>query len=146
MLMIDPQALATLLKDLRPEFGEIGTRDIDVAMRQERIDFVLSLIEGNAPAINPWHPMTDPVDLKHMGKLIEESGEVISATARCVIQGIDETHPITGKVNRDWLEDEIADFGANVELVIKRFGLDREKMAARCGKKIEMLQEWHAMA
>jgi len=56
------------------------------------------------PKVNPWHPMSDPVDIKHLGKLLEELAEGVnalnevasamnkaaSAVARCLIQGINE--------------------------------------------------------
>jgi hypothetical protein len=42
---------------------------------------------------NPWIPIQNPLDLKHLGKLIEELNEAGSATARCIIQGIDEVEP-----------------------------------------------------
>lgn len=98
----------------------------------------------NDPA--PWHPMTDPVDLKHMGKLGEEACELGSAAARCVIQGIGGTEPVTGKPNREWLEDEIADVMANIELNMVRFGLDERRIKARMDVKIAHLSAWHALA
>jgi hypothetical protein len=88
---------------------------------------------------NPWKPMSDPVDIRHLGKLQEELAECISASARCQIQGIDEAHPVTGKVNRDWLEDEIADVMVNTYLVIERFGLDMDKISKRAEDKKETL-------
>ena len=97
-------------------------------------------------ALNPWHPMTDPVSLKHLGKLGEESGELSSVVSRCIIQGIDEKEPTTGKENRDWLEDEIADVLANILLVVKHFKLDDEKIAKRSTMKREHLSAWHEMA
>lgn len=97
-------------------------------------------------ALNPWHPMSDPVDLKHLGKLGEELNEAGAATARCIIQGIGESEPVTGKPNKEWLEDELADVYANAELCIQRFGLDRERMAKRITKKILHLSSWHEMA
>jgi hypothetical protein len=51
-------------------------------------------------ALNPWHPMSKPIDLKHLGKLIEELSEANSAAARCLIQGIDQVEPITHKPNQ----------------------------------------------
>ena len=63
---------------------------------------------------NPWHPMSDAVDLKHLGKLAEELSEAGAAVARCIIQGIDEKEPVTGKINREWLQDELADVIANI--------------------------------
>lgn len=96
--------------------------------------------------MNPWHPITDPVDLKHLGKLAEELNECGAAVARVIIQGLDEAEPVTGKVNRDWLEDEIADVMANISLVIERFDLDTGKMNARSARKMSQLRIWHEMA
>lgn len=96
--------------------------------------------------MNPWHPMTDPVALKHMGKLAEEAGELASVAARCIIQGIDGCEPVTGKVNRDWLEDEIADVMANISLVSDHFTLNFDKMLARADRKQTQLREWHVLA
>lgn len=96
--------------------------------------------------VNPWHPITDRVDLKHLGKFSEECGEAISATARCIIQGMDEKDPRTGVVNRDWLQDEIADVIANAELVILRFNLDYDYILERAERKKDRLRKWHEMA
>jgi hypothetical protein len=90
--------------------------------------------------------MTDQVDLKHLGKLVEELGEGIAAAARCMIQGIDGLHPVTGKSNRKWLEDELADIEAGIYLVERWFKLDTPRMNERLSKKVELLQRWHAGA
>lgn len=95
---------------------------------------------------DPWHPMTDSVDLKYLGKLSEESGELTQAVGRCIIQGIDGHEPDSKKVNRTWLEEELADVWANSELVIERFGLDRNKMLTRRDEKIRRLRMWHNQA
>lgn len=101
----------------------------------------------NAPLpLNPWHPMTDPVDLKHLGKLAEELNECGAAVARCIIQGIDEHEPTTAKLNRTWLEEEIADVEANLRLVKQRFNLDERHIATRAARKEKHLTEWHALA
>lgn len=96
--------------------------------------------------MNPWHPITDTVDLKHLGKLGEELNECGAAVNRCIIQGVYESEPTTGKVNAIWLEEEIADVEANIELVKRRFKLDYEFIAKRVNSKIERLQTWHEMA
>jgi NTP pyrophosphatase (non-canonical NTP hydrolase) len=96
-------------------------------------------------ALNPWRPMSKPIDLKHLGKLAEELGEASSAVARCIIQGIDESEPITGKSNRQWLEEELADVLANIMLVVGHFSLDQAAMGVREARKIEHLQGWHSM-
>jgi hypothetical protein len=95
---------------------------------------------------NPWHPITDVVDLKHLGKLGEECNELGAAVSRCIIQGVDEAEPVTGKINRDWLLDEIADVRANIELCEERFALDADRIAARVAKKKIHLRKWHAKA
>ena len=100
------------------------------------------------PIMNPWHPMTDPVDLKVIGKFLEELGEATAAAAaaRCQIQGIDECEPVTGKPNREWLEDELADVMAGTELAIERFNLDRVAIRERAERKKDQLRTWHRMA
>lgn len=95
--------------------------------------------------LNQWHPMSRPIDLKHLGKLAEELGEASSAVARCLIQGIDEREPITRKLNREWLQDELADVLANIDLVCAHFGLDRAIMMQRADRKIAHLRGWHSM-
>lgn len=96
-------------------------------------------------ALNPWRPMQAPIDLKHLGKLAEEVNELGSAISRCIIQGIDEAEPVTGKPNRQWLRDEIADVLANIELVMDHFELDRDGIAERRLRKMKHLRGWHAM-
>lgn len=95
---------------------------------------------------SPWHPIDNKVDLKHLGKLNEELGEAISAVSRCIIQGVDEEHPITGKSNREWLEDELADVLAGINLVSLRFELNEDRMNERAAKKMAHLKQWHDMA
>lgn len=94
-------------------------------------------------AYEPWHPITNPRDLKTLGKLGEELGECSAAVSRCIIQGIDEKHPHTGKVNRQWLEDEIADVLVNVAVVMERFNLDHERIDKRASAKEPLLRAWH---
>lgn len=95
--------------------------------------------------VSPWQPMTDAIDIKHIGKLLEELGECVSASARCLIQGIDETEPTTGKANRQWLENEIADVYANLGLVTARFHLTLVKIQERRDIKVRKLRQWHAI-
>jgi len=95
---------------------------------------------------NPWHPMSAPIDLKHLGKLCEEASELGAAISRCIIQGIDEAEPVTGKINRHWLQDELADVSANADLVIEHFGLDRAAIQQRALKKKAHLKQWHSLA
>jgi hypothetical protein len=95
--------------------------------------------------MNPWVPMSDPVDLKILGKLLEELGELSAAASRCLIQGANEAEPVTGKINSDWLAEEIADVKAGLLLTIQRFDLDRAKIDARMVIKYQGLHQWHKM-
>ncbi len=101
--------------------------------------------DSTSPLINPWHPMSKPIDLKFFGKLGEELGECSSAVSRCIIQGLEECEPVTGKLNREWLEDEMADVLANIELVMERYELDKLRIFARAARKKEGLKTWHNM-
>lgn len=108
---------------------------------------------ATAEQLNPWHPITDSVDLKHLGKLLEEINEQIEVlgklgkiVARTIIQGIDGINPEDQKVNKRWLEEEIADVQGNSELVIERFGLDAEFIRQRADNKKMRLRTWHEMA
>lgn len=94
---------------------------------------------------SPWIPMSKPIDLKHLGKLAEELAECGAAVSRCLIQGIEEAEPVTGKINRAWLEDELADVIANAELNIEHFDLDIKRITERVERKKERLRRWHKM-
>lgn len=91
----------------------------------------------------PWHPITNLVDLKTLGKAVEELGEAQSVIARCIIQGIDERNPGTGKPNREWLEEEIADVLGNLDLIMERFNLREDFIRSRAWAKAERLRQWH---
>jgi NTP pyrophosphatase (non-canonical NTP hydrolase) len=95
---------------------------------------------------NPWHPITNSIDLKHLGKLAEEAGELCSALSRCIIQGIYEREPVTGKLNREWLEDEIADVTAGIALLTDHLKLDEQRIFKRVVRKKEHLKQWHKLA
>jgi NTP pyrophosphatase (non-canonical NTP hydrolase) len=95
--------------------------------------------------LNPWVPERDPTTIAVLGKLMEETGELVAAASRCLIQGAGEAEPITGKPNLDWLEEEIADTLANLEMVTTHFGLDRDAIDARMSMKLGRLVRWHAM-
>ena len=94
---------------------------------------------------NPWHPETDAQRLKVLGKLGEEAGELATACCRCVIQGIDEAEPVTGKVNREWLEDEIADVLANIKHALNYFDLDWARIEKRRDRKLGHISRWREM-
>ena len=96
-------------------------------------------------ALNPWFPTTDLLALAILGKALEETGEATSALARCLIQGIDESEPVTAKPNREWLEDELADNAATFAYVVRHFGLNEDRMNARADAKMAHLERWHGL-
>jgi hypothetical protein len=89
--------------------------------------------------------MSKSIDLKHLGKIAEELGEAQAAVARCIIQGIEERHPVTGKRNRDWLLEELADVWANIQLVEEHFHLNVDKMLLRARRKKNKLKKWYRL-
>ena len=91
---------------------------------------------------SPWTPETSQFRLAVLGKLAEEGSEVATAAVRCIIQGIDEEEPVTGKLNRTWLEDEIADIMAQCELAICALGLDYDRIEKRAATKREYTGSW----
>lgn len=96
----------------------------------------------------PWMPITDPATLKRLGKLNEELGECTSASARCLIQGFDGTEPDTGKVNRQWLLEELADVEAQAVCTLDMLKLSEEESQQyeeRRNRKIKQMLEWEAM-
>lgn len=89
-----------------------------------------------------WQPITNKHDLAVIGKLGEEACELGSALFRCVIQGIDEAEPTTGKVNRQWVEEEVADVLALVDTIVTRFDLDIQRIMQRRQKKFFYKKPW----
>lgn len=100
---------------------------------------------GIKPLVSPWTPMTNAGDLKVLGKALEEFGEGTSAIARCLIQGINECEPVTGKPNLQWLQEELADVRATSRRLIDFFMLDEDFIEDRALKKETQLKSWQAL-
>jgi hypothetical protein len=83
--------------------------------------------------------------LRRMGKLIEELNELSVVAARCIIQGIDEVDPSSGKVNRLRLEHELADVMAQCKVTIQNLKLNFGGIDVRCAEKVLQMAEWEAM-
>ena len=65
--------------------------------------------------------------------------------ARCIIQGIDEIDPGTGKVNRLRLEQELADVIAQCGVTAEALDLDLVAIADRVGQKSAQMDAWEAL-
>lgn len=96
-------------------------------------------------ALNPWQPERDAVALAVLGKFSEELGEAVAIVSRCIIQGIGESEPVTGKPNADALENEIGDVLAGCAIVIAHFGLRQATIDRRIDRKTAHLKAWHRM-
>ena len=96
-------------------------------------------------ALTKWIPTTDLLMLRRMGKLQEELAELSIVASRCIIQGIDEIDPGSGKINRARLHDEIADVVAQCVVTIELLKLDFPYIDQRVTKKIGLMQEWEDM-
>lgn len=97
------------------------------------------------PLMNPWFPETDTNSVRALGKTLEELGECTSAAARCLIQGVHECEPVTGKPNRLWLEHEIADVLAQFDILIGHFNLDYTAIQSRRNAKADQMEDWRKM-
>lgn len=73
--------------------------------------------------ITAWLPEQDQHRLAVLGKLVEELNECSARAARCILHGIDEIDPDTGRTNRSELEREIADVDACLMQARQRLGL-----------------------
>lgn len=93
---------------------------------------------------SPWEPEADRERLKVLGKLGEELCEGGASICRCIIQGFDESEPVTGKPNKRWVEDEIADIEANIERAKISLGLDRDYIERRRQRKFDYISRWLA--
>ena len=98
---------------------------------------------GTRSRPQPWEPEQNRLLLAVLGKLAEENSECGAIAARCIIQGLNEREPVTGKLNREALEDEIADIFAQGEAAVLRLGLDRARIEARRDRKIEFTGQWY---
>lgn len=93
-------------------------------------------------AITKWNVETDAKTLRRLGKLGEELGELSGVVARCVIQGIEEIDPGSGKTNRKRMEEEIADVLAQCDLAMEHFNLPWLPIHERVKDKKKQTQEW----
>lgn len=100
---------------------------------------------SDKPKMNKWIPTTDLKVLRRVGKAQEELNELGCVLARVIIQGIDEIDPGSGKVNRQRLQDEIADVYTQLQLMESQFELDSYAITDRCVEKRRQMDEWEAL-
>lgn len=108
----------------------------------KKYTYIEEIPENSTKAYSPWIPISDSKDLKCLGKLGEELGELSQVVSRCIIQGINEKNPDTEIPNRIWLEREIADVLANIDLTIEKFNLRVDKINDRVFDKRTRIKNW----
>ena len=99
----------------------------------------------NKHNLQPWYVETDAQRLRRFGKTLEELGELQAVVARCIIQGIDEVDPSSGKVNRKRLEEGIADVDAQLDLLMSAFDLDQQFIYTRSNDKVDQMHTWERL-
>lgn len=75
-------------------------------------------------------------------KLVEECGELTQIAAKKMTRMDSDEHWDGNGTISERLENEIADVMAAAEIVIKNFGLDRNKIIDRSNKKFLLFTEW----
>jgi NTP pyrophosphatase (non-canonical NTP hydrolase) len=77
-----------------------------------------------------------------ISKLVEELGEVAQVAGKLIATGGEPGH-WDGTDLRTRMEDELADLGAAIAFVIKRNGLDADRIAERREAKLRLFNAWH---
>lgn len=78
-----------------------------------------------------------------LGKLIEECNELAARAARCVIHGLDETDPDTGRLNADELTREVANVLACLDIAEQELILSIPR--PRVLGKLNSFRFWHQL-
>ena len=92
-----------------------------------------------------WVPTTNLLHLRRFGKSLEEVNELGAVLARCIVQGIDEIDPASGKTNRQRLEEELADVQAQIVCTTHDLGLNQDLMQERMHRKIGYMRDWESV-
>lgn len=103
-------------------------------------------LDASSEQGEPWHPITDPIHLKYLGKIVEEGGGLLGIVGGVILQGFDNRDPKTGVHNVQALEDKIADVFASANLCIQKFNLDLERITQRVKGKMIFLKPLHEAA
>ncbi|MQW67674.1 hypothetical protein GHK50_23700 [Sinorhizobium medicae] len=94
-------------------------------------------------SITLWKPEPDVLIHQALGKACEEATELANILARCLIQGLDECDPVSGKPNREALSDGIADLDAAVQWLRELTGDDYDD--ERADRKLNGFRRWQRM-
>lgn len=95
--------------------------------------------------VTAWHVEEDQRRLRRLGKSLEEVSELGAVLARCIIQGIDEIDPSSGKTNRLRLQEEVADVRTQIDRLIFFFSLDKDAIFFREIDKNASMERWEEL-
>ncbi|MDP4074238.1 hypothetical protein [Acidovorax sp. A1169] len=93
-------------------------------------------------SLNPVGRGTTP---SHHTSLLRILGVLQAVVARCVIQGIEEIDPSSGKTNRVRFIEAVADTLTQVNKSIGHFSLDYNAIRLRVTEKKRQMAEWEAL-
>ncbi|MCK3780453.1 hypothetical protein MZK49_27585 [Ensifer sesbaniae] len=96
-------------------------------------------------SITLWKPETDIVLHQALGKCAEECAELSQALARCLIQGFHEAEPVTHKLNRTHLFEEVADFKAALRWLFDVLDEPFKGESERERRKFDGFKHWQKM-
>lgn len=95
--------------------------------------------------MNPWVPTTNLMELRRLGKTIEELGELTAVLGRSICQGLQGVDPASGNTNLYNIERETADVLTQLECNVSAFSLNSEFIVERSAKKHKQMAEWEAL-
>lgn len=96
-------------------------------------------------ALTKWTPTTNLLELRRLGKTVEELGELVAVLGRTICQGLDGVDPASGEGNVERITKEAADVLAQIACTSAAFGIDQAAVDKRVFEKIGQMNEWEAM-
>jgi len=93
--------------------------------------------------ITAWQPERNRIFIATLGKLAEECNELAGRATRCIIQGVVEPDPETGRANVEELRREIADVRACIVMAEHILGFSFD--VSRADEKLAGYRQWHEL-
>jgi hypothetical protein len=97
----------------------------------------------HANGVSSWVPTVDRVELALLGKLLEETAELGKIAARCIMQGLGDRDPETGRLNCLVLSDELSDMQARIKSVehVLSIGPEPQRVEAKYNFHLSWLRD-----
>lgn len=84
-----------------------------------------------------------PDGTKNLIKLVEECGEVVRISSKCILWGLDDYHPKNGAVNRTALAEECGHVQAMVRVLVATGAVDDRVVARAEENKLVDMKNWY---